>query len=193
MEIAFPGSITECAWLNTLWTLFPINRDDPVGIILSNFILALAVLNNSVTRPPSFHLPFICHPSFMAFVKLKRSWFSCGTIFTSQVSLAMDSYLCLQMTSNFPLWVQPMLCPFPIITDPFMGNKLYSQCIACHVTGAAESSMKSFFTRFDSAISLVTRAFSFSPFFFEYRDDIMVFSLFSRSACFPAFFLSILV
>ena len=87
-------------------------------------MLALVVLNYSITRPPSFHLPFICHPSFMAFVKLKRSWFSCGTSFTSQVSLAMDSSLCLQMTSNFPLWVQLMLCPFPIITDLFMGTKL---------------------------------------------------------------------
>ena len=87
---------------------YPINHDDPDGIILSNFMLALVVLNNSIIRPPSFHLPFICHPSFMAFVKLNRSWFSSGTIFTSQVSLAMDPSLCLQMTSNFPLWVQLM-------------------------------------------------------------------------------------
>ena len=119
MKIVFPGSIIECAWSNTLWTLIPIKHDDPDGIIQSNFILALVVLNNSITRPSSFHLPFIYYPSFMAFVELKRSWFSCGTIFTSQVSLAMDSSLCLQMTSNFPLWVQLMLCPFPIITDTF--------------------------------------------------------------------------
>ena len=126
MKIVFPGSIAECAWSNTLWTLIPINHDDPDGIILSNFILALVVLNNSIMRPPSFHLPFIYHPSFMAFMKLKRSWFNSGTIFTSQVSLAMDPSLCLQMTSNFPLWVQLMLFPFPIITEPFMGTKLYT-------------------------------------------------------------------
>ena len=49
-----------------------------------------------------------------------------STIFTSHVSLAMDPSLCLQMTSNFPLWVQLMLFPFPIITEPFMGTKLYT-------------------------------------------------------------------
>ena len=124
MVILFPGSIAECAWSITLWTSIPVNHDDPDGIILSNFMLALVVSNSSITQPPSFHIPFICHPSFMAFVKLKRSWFSCGTIFRSQVSLAMDPSLCLQMTSNFPLWVQMMLCPFPIITDLFMGTKL---------------------------------------------------------------------
>ena len=121
MKIVFPGSIAACAWSNTLCTLIPINYDDPDGIILSNFMLALVVLINSIIRPPSFHLPFICHPSFMAFVKLNRSWFNSGTIFASQVSLAMDPSLCLQMTSNFPLWVQLMLFPFPIITEPFMG------------------------------------------------------------------------
>ena len=125
MENVFPGSIAECAWSNTLWTLIPINHGDPTdGIILTNFMLALAVLISSITKSPSFHLPFTSHPSFMAFVKLKRSWSNCGTIFTSHVSLAMDSCLCLQMTSSFPLWVQLMLCPFPIITDPFMGTKL---------------------------------------------------------------------
>ena len=126
MEIVFPGSIAACAWSNTLCTLIPINHDDPDGIILSNFMLALVVLNNSIIRPPSFHLPFICHPSFIAFVKLNRSWFNSGTIFTSQVSLAMDSSLCLQMTSNFPLWVQLMLFLFPIITESFMGTRLYT-------------------------------------------------------------------
>ena len=52
----------------------PINHDDPDGIILSNFILAFVVLNSSIIRPPSFDLPFICHPYFMALVKLKSSW-----------------------------------------------------------------------------------------------------------------------
>ena len=136
MVILFPGSIAECAWSITLWTLIPINYDDPDGITLSNFMLALVVLNSSIMRPPSFHLPFICHPSFMAFVKLKRSWFRCGTIFTSQVSLSMDLSLCLQMTSNFPLWVQMMLCPFPIITDPFMGT-VNSHFVACHMTSGS--------------------------------------------------------
>ena len=126
MKIVVPGSIEEGAWSNTLLTLIPINHDDPDGIILSNVILALVVLNNSIIRPPYFHIPFICHPSCMAFVKLKRSWFNCGTIFTSQVSLAMDPSLCLQMTSNFPLWVQLMLLPLPIITEQFMGVRLYT-------------------------------------------------------------------
>ena len=61
-----------------------------------------------------------------------------------------------------------MLCPFPIITDPFMGTKLYTPnllLVICLVAG------------FDSAISFVTRAFPFSPFFLEYRDAIMVFSI----------------
>ena len=83
--------------------LHPINHNDPDGIILSNFMLALVVLNNSIIKPPSFHLPFICHPSFMAFVKLKRSWLSCRKIFTSHVSFAMNPSLCLQITSSFPL------------------------------------------------------------------------------------------
>ena len=82
--------------------LNPIHHDDPDGIILSNFMLALVVLNNSIIKPPSFHLPFIYHPSFMDFVKLKRSWFSFGTIFTSEVSFAMDPSLCLQITFSFP-------------------------------------------------------------------------------------------
>ena len=126
MTIVFPGSIAACAWSNTLFTLIPINHDDPDGIILSNFMLPLVVLNNSIMTPPSFHLPFICHPSFMAFVKLNRSWFSSGTIFTSHVYLAMDPSLCLQMTSNFPLWVQLILFPFPIITEHFIETKLYT-------------------------------------------------------------------
>ena len=127
-------------------TLIPINHDDPGGIILSNFILALAVLNNSIIKPPSFHLPFICHPSFMAFVKLNRSWFNSGTIFTSQVSLAKDPSLCLQMTSNFALWVQLMLFPFPIITEPFMGTRSYTPNFLLIVwLVAAESPMKMFF------------------------------------------------
>ena len=166
MKIVLPGSIAACAWSNILCTLIPINHDDPDGIILSNFMLALVVLNNSIIRPPSFHLPFICHPSFMAFVKLNRSWFSSGTIFTSQVSLAMDPSLCLQMTSNFPLWVQLMLFPFPIITEPFMGTKLYTPILLLVLwLVAAESPMKMFFPRCDSSISFMTRAFSFSPFF----------------------------
>ena len=45
------------------------------------------------------------------------------------------------------------------------------------MTGAAESPIKMFFPRFDSAISFVTRAFSFSPFFLEYRDDIVFFPI----------------
>ena len=44
----------------------------------------------------------------------------------SVISLAMDPSLCLQMTSNFPLWVHLMLFPFPIITEPLMGTRLYS-------------------------------------------------------------------
>ena len=102
IKIVLPGSIASCAWSNTLCTLIPINHDDPDGIILSNFMLALVVLNNSIIRPPCFDLPIICHPFFMVFVKLNRSLFNSGTIFTSQVSLAMDPSLCLQMTSNFP-------------------------------------------------------------------------------------------
>ena len=97
--------------------------EDPDGIILSNFMLALPVLNSSIIKPPSFHLPFICHPSFMAFMKMNRSWFSSGTNLTSQVSLAKDPSLCLHMTSILPLWVQLMLFPFPIITEPLMGTK----------------------------------------------------------------------
>ena len=42
----------------------------------------------------------------------------------SQVSLAMDPSLCLQITSNFGLCVQLMLHPLPIITDRFMGVRL---------------------------------------------------------------------
>ena len=82
----------------------------------------------------------------MAFVKLNRSWFSSGTIFTSQVSQAMDPSLCLQMTSNFPLWVQLMLFPFPIITEPFMGTRLYTPILLLVIwLVAAESPMKMFF------------------------------------------------
>ena len=166
MKIVLPGSIAACARSNTLCTHIPINHDDPDGIILSNFMLALVVLNNSIIRPPSFHLPFICHPSFMAYVKLNRSWFNSGTIFTSQVSLAMDPSLCLQMSSNFQLWVHLMLLPFPIITEPFMGTKLYTPILLLVMwLVAAESPMKIFFPRCDSSISFVTRAFSFSPFF----------------------------
>ena len=58
-----------------IWCNFHIGIN-PDGIILSNFMLALVVLNSSIIRPPSFHLPFISHPSFIAFVKLKRSWFN---------------------------------------------------------------------------------------------------------------------
>ena len=167
-----------CLVKYSFFALIPINHDDPDGINLSNVMLALVVLNNSIIRPPSFHLPFICHPSFMAFVKLNRSWFSSGTIFISQVSLAMDTSLCLQMTSNFPLWVQLMLFPFLIIIEPFMETKSYTPIlllVICLV--AAESPMKMFFPTCDSSISFVTRAFSFSPFFLEYRDDIGLFSI----------------
>ena len=62
----------------------------------------------------------------MALVKLKRSWFSCGTILTSHISLAIDPSLCLQITSNFPLCVQLMLLPFPIITEPLIGVSSYT-------------------------------------------------------------------
>ena len=148
VRIDFPGSTAECAWSIILWTLIPINQEDPDGIILSNFMLALVVLNNSMIKPPSFHLPFIWQPSFMAFVKLNRSWFSSGTIFTSQVSLAVDPSLCLQMTSNFPLWVHFMLFPFPIITEPFMGVKFYTPTFVLVMwLVAAGSPIKVFFPR----------------------------------------------
>ena len=94
-------------------------------------MLALVVLNNSIIKTPSFHLPFICHPSFMTFLNLKRSRFSCGTIFTSQVSFAMDLSLCLQNTSSFCLLVQRMVCPFPMITGPFMGIRLNKSTFYC--------------------------------------------------------------
>ena len=116
--------MTACALPIIFCTLIPINHDDSDGIILSNFMLDLEVLNNSIIKPPCFHLPFICYPSFMTFVKLKRSWFNCDTNFTSHVSLAIYPSLCLQITSNFPLCVQMMLCLLPIITDPCMGVRL---------------------------------------------------------------------
>ena len=137
MEIVFPGSIAACAWSNTLFTLIPNNHDDPEGIILSNFMLALVVLNSSIIKPLSFHLPFVCHPSFTAFVKLNRSWFSSGTIFTSQVSQAMDPPLCLQMTSNFPVWVQLMLFPFQSLLSLLWTPNHTPHFIACHMTGGS--------------------------------------------------------
>ena len=106
------------------FVFIPISHDDPDGIILSNFMLVFVCLNSSIIKPPSFHQPFISHPSFMALVKLKRSWFNCGTIFTSHVSLAIDPSLCLQITSSLPLWVQLMLLPFPIMTEPLIGVRL---------------------------------------------------------------------
>ena len=82
----------------------------------------------------------------MAFVKLNMSWFNSHTILTSQVSLAKDPSLCLQMTSIFPLWVQLMLFPFPIITDPFMGTKsLTPSFLFVMWLVAAESPMKMLF------------------------------------------------
>ena len=36
----------------------------------------------------------------MALVKLKRSWFNCGTIYTSHVCRAVEPSLCLQITSS---------------------------------------------------------------------------------------------
>ena len=114
----------------------------------------------------------------MAFVKLNRSWFNSGTIYTSQVSLAKDPSLCLQMTSNFPLWVQLMLFPFPIITELFMGTRSYTpNFLLIMWLVAAESPMKMFFSRNPSPISFMTRAFSFSPFFLGYRDDIALCSI----------------
>ena len=131
-----------------------------------------------ISYPPSFHFPFICHPSFMAFVKLNRSWFNSGTIFTSQVSLAKDPSLYLQITSNFPLWVQLMIFPFPIITEPFMGTRSYTpNFLLVMWLVAAESPMKMFFPRNPSPISFVTRASHFHLFLLGYRDDIMLCSI----------------
>ena len=137
MKIVLPGYIAACAWSNTLCTVIAINHDDPDWIILSNSMLALVVLNNSIIRPPSFHLPFICHPSCMGFVKLNRSWFNSGTTFTSQVSLVMDRSLCLKMTSNFPLWVQLMFSQF----QSLLTLKWVSDCkipfFTGHITGGS--------------------------------------------------------
>ena len=163
--ILFPGSITPCALPTSICLFIPISHGDPDGIILSNFMLALVVLNNSIIRPPSFHLPFICHPSFMAFVKLKRSWLNCGTSFTSHVSLAMDPSLCLHMTSNFPLCVQLILSPFPIMTEPLIGVRLYTPVLLFVMwLVAAESPMKMSFPILERVISYVRRALSNSSF-----------------------------
>ena len=157
--ILFPGSITACARPTSLCVFIPLSHDDPDGIILSNFMLALVVLNSSIIKPHSFHLPFICHPSFMALVKLKRSWFSCGTILTSHLSLAIDPSLCLQITSNFPLCVQLMLLPFPIMTESLVGVSLYTPVLLFVMwLVAAESPIKMSFPMLESVISFETRA-----------------------------------
>ena len=122
--IHFPGLITACALPTSHCVFIPISHDDPDLIILSNFMLVFVVLNSSIIKLPSFHQPFICQPSFMALVQLKRSWFNWGTILTSNFSLAIDPSMCLQITSSFPLCVQLMLWPFPIITEPLIGLRL---------------------------------------------------------------------
>ena len=119
--ILFPGSITACACPTNLCFFIHISHDDPDGIVLSNFMLVFVVLNRSIIRPPSFHLPFICHLCFMVLVKLKRSWLNWGTIFTTHVSLAVEPSLCLQITSSCLLCVQLIFSPFPIITEPMIG------------------------------------------------------------------------
>ena len=59
-----------------------------------------------------------------------------------------------------------------------MGTKFYTPILLLVLwLVAAESPMKMFFPRFDSSISFVTRAFSFSPFFLENRDHIELFSI----------------
>ena len=94
--------INHCMCLTNKSLFFiPISHDDPDGIILSNFMLVFVCLNSSNIKPPSFHLPFISHPSFMALVRLKRSWFNCRTIFTSHVCQAIKPSLFLQ--KNFQL------------------------------------------------------------------------------------------
>ena len=57
-----------------------------------------------------------------------------------------------------------------------MGTKLYTPILLLVMwLVAAESPMKMFFPRCDSSISFMTKAFSFSPFFLEYRDHIGLF------------------
>ena len=57
-----------------------------------------------------------------------------------------------------------------------MGTKLYTPILLLVMwLVAAESPMKMFFPRLASPISFMTRAFSFSPFFLGFRDDIALF------------------
>ena len=74
----------------------------------------------------------------MAFVKLNRSWFNCGTIITSQVSLAKDPSLCLQMTSNYSLVGAADALPISYHHRAVYGNQvIYTQFSAHHVAGGS--------------------------------------------------------
>ena len=61
----FPFSIIEWALPTILFTLTPINQDDPDGIILSNLKLLCPFLNNfyfnAILFPYSTHLPATFH------------------------------------------------------------------------------------------------------------------------------------
>ena len=77
----------------------------------------------------------------------------------THVSLAIDPSLWLQITSNFPLCVQMMLSPLPIMTEPLIGVSLYTPVLLLVMwLVAAESPIKMSFPMLESVISLVTRA-----------------------------------
>ena len=65
--------------------------------------------------------------------------------------------MCLQITSNFSLCVHILLCPFPIISNPFVGLRFYTPILLL-VMGlvAPESPIKMFFPRSERVLSLVT-------------------------------------
>ena len=95
----------------------------------------------------------------MALVKLKKSWFSWGTILTFHVYLAVEPSLCLQITSSLPLWVQLMLSPLPIMTEPLVGTRSYTPVLLLVMwLVAAESPIKMSLPMLESVISLETRA-----------------------------------
>ena len=108
----------------------------------------------------------------MAFVKLKRSWFSCGTIFASQVS----SILVFADHIQFSFVGATDTISISNHYRPIYGNEIVnSHFIACHMTVAAESSIQIFLPRLERAIPLVTRAFSFFLHFLGFCDVSWVF------------------